>query len=117
MAWLEDITSAVASRDAFHASALMHDLQRAPLDFATLARPNVSAEWLPLAAAIVELLAERQGISPPRWIAEVGALDQPFYALAYALKLPRLREQCERESPPALRRRNVFAPMQFLTVA
>src|ERR1700722_4487539 len=102
MAWLEDLTAAVAARDALHASALLHEVRRQSIDLANVGRPDVSPEWLPLAAGIVDLLAERQGLKSPSWTATAGTLPAPFYPLAYALRLPRLRKQCELESPLAL---------------
>lgn len=117
MGWLEDMTEAVAARDSLRVSSLMHDFARCPMGDTLLEKPELPAERLPLAAAIADLLTKRSGARAPAWTSSVGALEQPFYALAYALRVPRLREQCERESPAELRRRNVFAPSQFLTVA
>ena len=117
MAWLEELTRAVADRDALLVSALVHDLARTSVAFEEVPKPNVSIDLLPLAAGIVDLLAERRGAHSPAWSSSAGVLQEPFYTLKYAGRVPRLRRQCEAESPEALKRRNVFALSQFLTSA
>jgi len=69
---------------------------------------------LAVAAALVELFAERRGESPPPWAAKIGAAPRPIHLVNAARTMRRLRELCEAESPPSLRRRNLFAPPGFL---
>jgi hypothetical protein len=70
-----------------------------------------------VAAALTELLAERTHQQPPPWTANLGMLDEPFHLLASAIRMPRLRATCERESPEPLRRRKLYAPADYLTFA
>ena len=68
-----------------------------------------------IAAALVELLAERAGQRPPAWTCEIGAVSHPVFLLKAAEYMPRLRALCESESPEPLRRRGLFAPPEYLT--
>jgi len=70
-----------------------------------------------VAAAIVELLAERTGQSAPSWTSSAGELADPFFLVAAAERMSGLRTLCERESPEPLRKRRLFAPPTFLTWA
>jgi hypothetical protein len=67
-----------------------------------------------VAAAIVELLAERAEQPPPAWTAAEGQLASPLFLVEAAQHSPKLRARVERESPAPLRKRNVFAPAQYL---
>lgn len=68
-----------------------------------------------IAAALVELFAQRRGCEAPAWVHEIGALDEPRFLVRLGARMPHLRAQCERESPPPLRSRNLFAPANYLT--
>lgn len=69
-----------------------------------------------IAASLLELLAERRGQAAPEWTRREGQTE-PFFLVAAAETMPRLRLLCEQEAPPALRKRNLFAPANFLEVA
>ena len=69
-----------------------------------------------IAASLLELLAERRGQIAPEWTGREGQTE-PFFLVAAAETMPRLRLLCEQEAPPALRKRNLFAPANFLEVA
>ena len=88
--------------------------------------PDIERELLPnsrdqrvlaLSAALVQLLAERLGQRSPDWTGQVHALQEPLYLLRSAATMPRLRRLCEEQSPGPLRRRNLFAPADYLTFA
>jgi hypothetical protein len=69
---------------------------------------------LAVAAALVELLAQRLNQAPPAWTASVGALPEPIYLLKAAARMKRLRALCETQSPEPLRKRGLYAPPNFL---
>ena len=69
------------------------------------------------AAGIVELLCERSGRAAPDWARSIGAAPQPRHLLKAAATMLRLRALCEAESPAPLRRRNLFAPADYLRFA
>ena len=70
-----------------------------------------------IAAALVELFAQRSAQAPPPWSASIGAMREPFFLLKSAGTMRRWRELCEAESPLPLRSRNLFAPANFLLFA
>jgi len=70
-----------------------------------------------IAAALVELFAQRSGQASPTWTESIGSLREPLFLLKSASTMPRLRQLCQAESPQPLRRRNLFAPANFLEFA
>ena len=70
-----------------------------------------------MAAKINELLATRQNQTPPSWTKEIGALNEPFYLLRSAETMKRLRVLCETQSPEPMRKRQLYAPPNFLEFA
>jgi len=64
-----------------------------------------------------ELLAERAGQPPPAWTATTGPLPEPFFVVAWADRPGFTRDLCLNESPEPLKRRNLFAPPDFLEMA
>ena len=57
-----------------------------------------------LVAAMVELAAHQQGVTPPAWVREVQPLDEPHFATPLA----GLRLYLLRASPVPFKRRNLF---------
>jgi uncharacterized protein (DUF1778 family) len=55
-------------------------------------------------AAMVEVAARREGVEPPAWTADVGGVDEPYFAA----DLPGLRLHLLRSSPVPFKRRNLF---------
>lgn len=94
------------------------DARRARLAWSRVQEPEgLSPVERAVAAGIVELLASRAGEGAPGWTADVGPLASPLLLVRAAAELPRLRTSCEREGPEPLRRRNLLAPPEFLTIA
>lgn len=95
------------------------------LDFSTSAgrwsdvEPPVdaNAEELSLAAALVEMMAARAGELSPSWTSEVKAGPRAVFLVKSAERMPRLRSICQEQGPEPLRRRQFFAPPDFLTYA
>jgi hypothetical protein len=70
-----------------------------------------------VAAALLELLAERRQQQIPEWLKTTDQLPEPFFLLESAQTMPRLRHLCELESPPALKKHGLLAPPRFLEFA
>lgn len=115
---LRDLVSALLGYDALRARALVQSAQRTSLVWSALPRPiGMSAVELALAASITELLAARAGASPPAWAESVPASPTKIFLVRAAETMRRLRATCESEGPAALRKRQFFAPPDFLTLA
>jgi hypothetical protein len=115
---LRDLVAALVIRDALVARQWVADATRAGFDWAGVAEPRgLDPLGLAVAAAIVELMAERQGRRPASWTAAVPAAPRRVFLVRAAESLPRLRRLCEEEGPEPLRRRRLLAPPDFLTAA
>lgn len=114
---LEHLAEAVLARQALEARSLVQEMVRAGLAHELDEPTRVTAVVRVVAAALAELLAQRHGLLVPSWVAQVGPLSEPFFAVERALRWPALREQCEREAPEPLRRRGIYAPAGFLSYA
>jgi hypothetical protein len=111
---LQTLVRSILDGDALTARAAARDLVTHHLQ--DLPRPtDASALELTVAAAIVELLAERAHQPAPDWTSSVEAAREPLYLVEAASRFPNLRRQCEAESPAPLRRRNLFAPGNYLS--
>ena len=92
------------------------DAQRAGVRFDHMPKPHLDDSIeLALAAGITELLASRVHQAPPSWTSEVGQLPEPFYVGKLA-RMPRSAEEARCNGPEPLRRRNVFASPNFLSL-
>lgn len=86
--------------------------------FALMPKPETDdPRILVAAAALVELLAGRAGQPSPAWTAAVGALPAPFFVMRRAERPGFIHDLCLNESPEPLKRRNIFAPPNFLEMA
>jgi hypothetical protein len=118
MVRLEDLAQAALSGEALELRMLTQDWLRENPRLDTCAAPqSADPAILTVAAALVELFASRAGQPAPKWSGSVGPLAGPHFLLRAAQKMNRLRRLCEEESPLPLRRRNLFAPADFLTFA
>lgn len=114
----DDLASAALNRDGLRLRSLVQDLIRESPRLSEYPQPQVSdTRLLIVAAALVELLAERTGQLAPSWVATVGAMPEPTFLVAAADRLLSMRQLCEEESPEPLRKRGLFAPPQYLTWA
>ncbi len=115
---LNELVHAVLNYDALAARQWVADAQRAGFRWGEISAPTeLNQTEMALAAGLVELFAERAGIPAPPWTQTVKAAPQPRWLVRGADTLPRLRIMCEHEGPAPLRRRGLFAPPEFLTVA
>ena len=118
MARLEDLAEAALAGDALRLRQLAQDWLRENPDLHACPPPRADNPQIAIvAAALVELLADRSKQHPPDWTAHIAGLPSPLYLLNAARTMPRLRATCEAESPPPLRKRNLFAPANFLSFA
>jgi hypothetical protein len=118
MAVIDQLAEAALEHDSLQTRALAQDLLRTYRELCDVPPPDSRDPRVQsVAAALVELLAQRRSQEPPTWSAGFGPLDEPFHLLQAATRMPRLRAQCETESPLPLRKRNLYAPSNFLTFA
>lgn len=118
MVLIEQMARAALAGDALGLRSLTQDwLRENPRIHSALPPMTQEFELRVVAAALVELLAERSAQQPPHWTAEIGALREPVFLLKSAATLRRLRQQCETESPAPLRRRGLYAPANYLSFA
>ncbi len=115
---LHSLVAALLRHDALTARQLVADAARRGTHWSDVAAPiGLNETELAVAAAVVELLAERAGQTGPAWSACVAAAPEPIYLVKAALSMPRLRRLCEEEGPEPLRKRRIMAPPEFLTYA
>ena len=115
---IRDLVGALLAFDTLTARQWVADALRAGLRWSLVSRPrHLSRRELVVAAAVVELLAERTGQEPPRWTEKVAVAHEQIWLVRAAQSMPRLRRLCEEEGPLPLRRRGIFAPPDFLSVA
>jgi hypothetical protein len=115
---LEDLAEAALTGDALGLRQLAQDWLRENARLGDCPPPHSDDPRVPIvAAALVELFAERFQQRPPGWTAQIEGMPNPFYLLRAARTMRRLRAMCDAESPPPLRRRNLFAPANYLSFA
>ena len=118
MTRIEPLAEAALHQDALRLRSLAQELLRTPAQLNALPRPQTDdLRLLALAAGLAELLAFRAGQPPPAWADEIGGSPEPIFLLAAALRMWRLRELCQNESPEPLRKRSLYAPPDFLSFA
>ena len=115
---IEQVAEAALQRDSLRLRSLVQDMLRVKTNWSDLPRPTTSdARLLAIAASLAELLAERQNQIPAAWTKEIGALSEPFFLLRSAETMKRLRVLCETQSPEPMRKRQLYAPPNFLEFA
>ena len=115
---LRDLVLALRGYDALSARQWVSDALRQQIEWEHLAAPTgLDATDLAIAAGVIELLAERTGKRSPEWTQTVAAAPKPIFLVRAAESMSNLRKQCQEEGPWPLRRRQIFAPTEFLQVA
>ena len=108
---------ALLTRDDLRLRILVQEWLWANSNITKVPRPDTCDEpSLIAAAALVGLLALRKGQAPPAWTADVGALPEPFFVMERADRPGFTRELCLNEAPEPLKKRNIFAPPNFLVM-
>ena len=112
------LAKALLSGDLLAARQIVADFQRVRTSFENIERPEgVSERELAVAAAVIEMLAERRHLKPPIWTAGIGALPDLVVLDPGLEQMPRSFERAKSGGPEPLRRRNLVAPPDFLDVA
>jgi hypothetical protein len=112
-----DLVRAVLDGDDLAARQWVKDARRCRLDLSTLPEPHdLDDTGRAVAAALMDLLASRNGQPPPSWVASTAKAPVPVFLLPRAEHSAALRRWCEQDTPDALRQRNVFAIRDFLDV-
>ena len=115
---LRELVTALLGFDTLSARQWLADALRARLVWAEVpAAAGLDATESAVAAGVVELLASRAGQPAPAWAAAVPSAPAKLFLVRSAATMPRLRALCETEGPEPLRRRGLFAPPDFLTLA
>jgi hypothetical protein len=118
MVTLEQLANAVLQRDGLLARSLSQDFLYGTKILSDVPRPDSSDDrLLAAAAAIIELFALQRHQTPPSWTRDVGPLAEPFFLVAAAEHMKRLRVLCETQAPEPLRKRGLYAPPNFLVFA
>ena len=105
-------------RDALTARQWVADAARESIIWADVPPPvGWTALELAVAAGVIELLASRSEQRPPSWTKGIDEAPNPTYLVRAAETMPRLRHSCETEGPESLRKRQIYAPPEFLTTA
>jgi hypothetical protein len=118
MAQIERLAQAILAGDSLQARSLAQDfLQQSPC-LADIGKPNTTdPRLLATVAALLELFASRLDQPSPAWTATIGPVAEPLYLLKSAARMKRLRQLCETEAPEPLRRRQLYAPSNYLEFA
>lgn len=112
---LEKIALGILEGDALEVRSLLQQwLAASPRLCAEPEPSSCDPKVRAVAAGVLELLCERLEQRPPSWVAAVEPLRNPVYLVKAALKSDRMRTRVENESPPPLRKRNLFAPPGYL---
>ncbi len=111
MITIEHLARTALRRESLLLRSLTHGFLRTTTDLTTVARPQ-TADPLVLGTAAA-LFAQ----PAPAWAATIGAVPEPTHLLQAALTMRRLRYLCETEAPEPLRRRQLYAPPDFLSFA
>ena len=118
MVTLESVADAALRRDNLALRSLAQDFLRDHPRLDAVPRPTtINSQLLTVAAALLELFALRAGQAAPSWTLEIGPMLKPMYLVEAAARMKNLRALCERESPEPLRKRGLYAPPEFLTLA
>ena len=114
---LEKLVRAILDNHLVEARQWIADAQRTGMRFDSMPLPPLqSNQERVLAAGLVELLASRDEQMAPSWAGQIGSLPEPFFVGNRLKEMPRSAEEARTNGPEPLRRRNIFASPNFLTI-
>ncbi len=117
MTLFEKLVLAAANRESLALRELTLEFLAQNATLEEIPQPNFSDPiQLAIAAGLLELFATRRGQAAPDWVKDFSS-PTPFFLVAAAIRMPRLRKLCETQAPPALLKRGLFAPPNFLEFA
>jgi hypothetical protein len=115
---LHELVRAVLAGDLIAARQFVADAQRMNPHWEQLEQPlGLSDRELTVAAGITELLALRAGGTPPLWTQAVGPAREMIVLDPGLEQMPRSFARAKNSGPEALRKRNLIALPDFLSVA
>jgi len=115
---LSDLVRSILRGDLLTARQWVADAQRAALRWEGVERPgDLDPRELVVAAAIAEMLADRNGRRPPAWASSIGAQPEMLILDPGLDAMPRSFAHAKAAGPEPLRRRNLIALPDFLKVA
>jgi hypothetical protein len=115
MIQIEALAEAAIQGDSLRLRSMVQDLFQESPCLANIEKPDTTnPQVLAVAAALLELFAERMHQPAPMWTKEVGPLPEPVYLLKSAATMKRLRQLCETAAPESLRKRQLYAPPNYL---
>ena len=111
-----DIAQAILENRVLDARQLTQDLWADTPDFSLIELPTADSNiTLVLCAALVELFAMRREDKSPKWVSNVGGLTKPMFLVPEFEKIPYQRQRCLDTAPEPLKKRNLFAPDNYLS--
>jgi hypothetical protein len=112
---LSDLVHSLTAGDLLAARQWVADARRSKLEWPACDQPRgLSGREMAIAAGLAELLAERAGATPPAWTATVGGTGAPLFLDPGLEVMPRTLKHAMAEAPEPLRKRNIYAPRDFL---
>src|SRR5437016_5556603 len=104
---LEHLVHAIIRGDLIEARQWIAEARRSPLQWDRIDYPRaLSKRELVVAAALAELLAQRDGANAPSWTASVGGTNEPFLLDPGLEEMPRSLARAKDSAPEPLRKRN-----------
>lgn len=115
MVQIEEIAQAILDGNGLLVRSLVQDFLRAKPCLQDIPKPAIEDHTLlAIAAALLELFAQRLEQSPPEWTADVGPVSEPVFLVRSSAHMKHLRRLCETEAPLPLRKRRLYAPANYL---
>jgi hypothetical protein len=110
-----ELVHAAMRGDDLTARQWVKDAVKVGLDFGTVEKPEgLDVDEQAVAAALFELLAQRQGRRAPAWASRDHRATRPVYLSRKAATSAVVRRWCESDAPEPLRVRNVYALPDYL---
>jgi hypothetical protein len=115
---IDDLVRALREGDLIAAREWVAESRRVRFQWKSIDRPTgLTLDDLAIAAGLAELLAERAGEAAPDWTTEVGGAANPILLDPGLDEMPRSFERAKTAGPAPLRKRNLLALPDFLTIA
>jgi len=115
---IRNLVEALLAGDLLAARQFVADARRARVQWRHVPEPaDLKDRELTVAAAVVELLAQRAGEAAPAWTSQVGPLGELLVLDPGLEQMPRSFARAKASGPEALLKRNLVALPDFLDVA
>lgn len=115
---LESLVHAIVRGDMIAAREWIAEAQRSRFSWENTKAPgNLAPREMAIAAALTEMLAQRNGKRAPEWTTAIPALPELMVLDPGLEQMPRSFERARTSGPEPLRRRNLVALPDFLKIA